>query len=41
MTSLGFRQEAELQKADWFKGEWTTLCIYAALAREWSEQPTK
>jgi aminoglycoside 6'-N-acetyltransferase len=40
LTSLGFRQEAELREADWFKGEWTTLCIYAVLAGEWSERPT-
>jgi RimJ/RimL family protein N-acetyltransferase len=33
---LGFRQEARLVEADWFKGEWTTLRIYAVLAREWS-----
>jgi aminoglycoside 6'-N-acetyltransferase len=41
LTSLGFRQEAELREADWFKGEWTTLYIYAVLAGEWSERPTK
>jgi aminoglycoside 6'-N-acetyltransferase len=40
LTSLGFRQEAELRKADWFKGEWTTLCIYAVLAEEWPQRPT-
>ncbi len=34
-THLGLRQEAELREADWWKGEWTTLCIYAVLAREW------
>ena len=22
-------------EADWFKGEWTTLRVYALLAREW------
>jgi RimJ/RimL family protein N-acetyltransferase len=32
---LGFRLEARLVEADWFKGEWSTLCIYALLAREW------
>lgn len=41
LTSLGFRQEVELREADWFKGEWTTPCMYAVLAGEWSEQPTK
>ena len=35
LTSLGFRQEAKLREADWFKGEWTTLCVYAVLANEW------
>lgn len=35
LARLGFRQEAELRDADWFKGEWTTLCIYAILAEEW------
>ena len=38
LTGLGFRQEAELLEADWFKGEWTTLCVYAVLAKEWLEQ---
>jgi RimJ/RimL family protein N-acetyltransferase len=32
---LGFRLEATLVEADWFKGEWTTLRVYAVLAREW------
>ena len=32
---LGLRHEATLVEADWFKGEWTTLRIYALLAREW------
>jgi RimJ/RimL family protein N-acetyltransferase len=41
LTRLGFRQEAELRKADWFKGEWTTLCIYAALTEDWSQQITE
>ncbi len=35
LERLGFRQEAELQDADWFKSEWTTLCIYAVLADGW------
>ena len=38
LTRLGFRQEAELREADWFKGEWTTLCIYAVLASESRDQ---
>jgi RimJ/RimL family protein N-acetyltransferase len=32
---LGFRREARLVEADWFKGEWSTLCVYAILDREW------
>jgi RimJ/RimL family protein N-acetyltransferase len=35
LERLGFRCEARLVEADWFKGEWTTLRIYAVLAREW------
>jgi RimJ/RimL family protein N-acetyltransferase len=37
LARVGLRQEAELREADWWKGEWTTLCIYAVLAHEWSE----
>jgi RimJ/RimL family protein N-acetyltransferase len=33
---LGFRCEARLVDADWFKGEWTTLRVLALLRREWS-----
>jgi RimJ/RimL family protein N-acetyltransferase len=33
---LGFRCEARLVEADWFKDEWTTLRIYAVLRREWT-----
>lgn len=33
---LGFRCEARLVEADWFKGEWTTLRVYAILRREWA-----
>jgi RimJ/RimL family protein N-acetyltransferase len=32
---LGFRCEARLVEADWFKGEWTTVRTYALLRREW------
>ena len=35
LARLGFRCEARLVEADWFKGEWTTLRIYATLRREW------
>ena len=41
LTTLGFRQEAELREADWFKGEWTTLCIYAVLAEDWPQSLTE
>lgn len=33
---LGFRCEARLVEADWFKGEWTTLRVFAILRREWA-----
>jgi RimJ/RimL family protein N-acetyltransferase len=33
---LGFRCEARLVEADWFKGEWATLRVYAILRREWA-----
>jgi RimJ/RimL family protein N-acetyltransferase len=32
---LGFRCEARLVEADWFKGEWSTLRVFAVLQREW------
>lgn len=32
---LGFRLEGRLVDADWYKGEWTTIRVYALLAREW------
>jgi RimJ/RimL family protein N-acetyltransferase len=35
LERLGFRCEARLLEADWFKGEWTTLRTYALLRREW------
>jgi RimJ/RimL family protein N-acetyltransferase len=34
LERLGFRCEARLVEADWFKGEWTTLRTYATLRRE-------
>jgi RimJ/RimL family protein N-acetyltransferase len=34
---LAFRCEARLIEADWFKGERSTLRIYAMLNREWQE----
>jgi aminoglycoside 6'-N-acetyltransferase len=35
LERVGLRQEAELREADWWKDEWTTMCVYAVLAREW------
>lgn len=35
LEGLGFRCEARLVDADWFKGEWTTLRTYAVLGRDW------
>jgi len=35
LERVGFRCEGRLVEADWFKGEWSTLRIYAVLAREW------
>ena len=32
---LGFRCEARMVEADWFKGEWCTLRVYAILRHEW------
>ena len=36
---LGFRCEARLVEADWFKGGWSTLRVYATLRREWAASP--
>lgn len=35
LPRLGFRCEARHLEADWFKGEWTTMRVYAVLEREW------
>ena len=35
LERLGFRCEARLVDADWFKGEWSTLRVFAVLRREW------
>lgn len=35
LERLGFRCEARLLEADWFKGEWTSVRVYAILDREW------
>ncbi len=36
LERLGFRCEARLLDADWFKEEWTTVRVYAVLRREWA-----
>jgi RimJ/RimL family protein N-acetyltransferase len=35
LERLGFRCEARLVEADWFKGKWSTLRVYATLDSEW------
>lgn len=35
LERLGFRCEARLIDADWFKGEWSTVRVFAVLCREW------
>ena len=37
LERLGFRCEARLLEADWFKDEWTTPRVYAILRREWED----
>ena len=37
LERFGFRLEARLIEADWYKGEWTTLRIYAVLKKEWAD----
>jgi RimJ/RimL family protein N-acetyltransferase len=37
LERLGFRCEARLVEADWFKDEWSTLRVYALLRREWEK----
>lgn len=39
LERLGFRCEARLVEADWFKGEWTTLRVYALLRGDWARRP--
>ncbi|MGO9971321.1 MAG: GNAT family N-acetyltransferase [Solirubrobacteraceae bacterium] len=36
LARLGFRCEARLIDADWFKGEWSTLRVFAVLRRDWA-----
>lgn len=35
---LGMRREAHFVRADWFKGEWADLLVYAVLADECRRQ---
>jgi len=35
LERLRFRCEGRLVEADWFKGDWSTLRLYAMLDREW------
>jgi RimJ/RimL family protein N-acetyltransferase len=35
LERLGFRCEARLVEADFFKGDWCTMRTYAVLRREW------
>jgi RimJ/RimL family protein N-acetyltransferase len=37
LERLGFRCEARLVEADWFKGEWSTLRVFGLLDREWAD----
>jgi len=37
LERLGFRLEARLIEADWFKGEWATPRFYAVLKKDWLE----
>ncbi len=39
LERLGFRCEARLVDADWYKGAWSTLRTYAMLDREWRGHP--
>ncbi|MER6952146.1 GNAT family protein [Nonomuraea sp. NPDC000554] len=35
LERLGFRLEAHFRENEWFKGEWSSLLVYALLDREW------
>ena len=35
LERVGLRCEARMVEAEWFKGEWTTVCVFATLASEW------
>ncbi len=36
LERVGFRCEARFVDADWFKGEWTTVRVFAVLRGEWA-----
>jgi RimJ/RimL family protein N-acetyltransferase len=38
LERLGFRCEARLVEADFFKGDWCTMRTYAVLRREWTRR---
>jgi len=38
LERLGLRCEGRLVEADWCKGEWWPLRIYAILRREWEQR---
>jgi RimJ/RimL family protein N-acetyltransferase len=40
LERLGFRKEATFVEGEWFKGEWTTLEVFAMLEREWAAART-
>ena len=37
LERLELRCEARLVEADWFKGEWSTVRVFAVLRREWGD----
>ena len=41
LERLGFRKEATFVEGEWFKGEWTTLEVFAMLDREWRAQNSR
>ena len=41
LDRLGFRHEATFVDADWFKGAWTTLCIYRDAAARMGAHPAQ
>ncbi len=41
LERLGVRCEARLVEADWCKGAWSTLRVFAVLRREWERAPPR